>query len=128
VPKRTNLFQEVIEIIHTHMAGDATVEASAMLCNARTDYEREVDVVVRSSAAGYPIVVSIEAVGRGRKATVEWVEQMLCKHKDLPTNQLVLVSQQGFTEQARKLADAGSSASSMRSCRRAVPCAAAVRR
>jgi hypothetical protein len=105
VPKRTNLFQEVVEIIHRHMAEDATVEASAMLTDARTGHEREVDVVIRSESAGYEVLVSVEAVGRTRKATVEWVEQQLRKHEDLPTNKLVLVSEKGFYKPARELAE-----------------------
>jgi hypothetical protein len=106
VPKRTNLFQEVVEIIHEHMAGDATVEPSAMLRNKRTGYEREVDVVLRSRSAGYEIVISVEALGRSRPASVEWVEQMVYKHKDLPTSKLVLVAEKGFSPQARALAEA----------------------
>ena len=105
VPKRTNLFQEVVEIIHGHMAEDATVEASAMLRDGRTGYDREVDVVIRSRSAGYEIVVSVEAVGRSRKATVEWVEQVVRKHQHLPTNKLVLVAERGFSEQARAVAE-----------------------
>jgi hypothetical protein len=53
----------------------------------------------------YEIVVSVEAVGRSRRATVEWVEQMVSKHKDLPTNKLVLVAEKGFSKQARVLAE-----------------------
>lgn len=104
MPKRTNLFQEVVEIIHEHMAGDATVEPSAMLRNKRTGYE--VDVVLRSRSAGYEIVISVEAMGRSRPASVEWVEQMVYKHKDLPTSKLVLVAEKGFSPQARALAEA----------------------
>jgi hypothetical protein len=33
MPKRTNLFQQVVTIIHEQLAGDAAVEASAMLTN-----------------------------------------------------------------------------------------------
>jgi hypothetical protein len=105
VPKRTNLFQEVVEIIHRHMAEDATVEASAMLTDGRSGQEREVDVVIRSRSAGYEVVVSVEAAGRSRKASIEWVEQQLRKHRDLPTNKLVLVSEKGFYKPARELAE-----------------------
>jgi hypothetical protein len=97
----------VVEIIHRHMAEDATVEASAMLIDAVTGDEREVDVVIRSRPAGYELVISVEAVGRSRPATVEWVEQMLGKHKHLPTDKLVLVAQRGFSKQARRKAESG---------------------
>jgi hypothetical protein len=93
VPQRTNLFQEVVEIIHRHMAGDASVEASAMLPNRRTGASMEVDTVVRTSTAGYEVVVSIEAIARSRKAGPGWVNEMVGKHEDLPTSKLVLVSE-----------------------------------
>ena len=63
MPERTDLFQEVVEIVHRHMAGDAAVEASAMLMNRRTGVRMEVDTVIRTKAAGYEIVVSVEAIG-----------------------------------------------------------------
>jgi hypothetical protein len=104
VPKRTNLFQEVVEILHHHMAGDATVEASAMLPSQRTGALREVDVVIRAKQAGHDVIVSVEAMARSRKADLTWVDQMVGKHADLPTSKLVLVAQKGFTKDARAAA------------------------
>ena len=65
---------------------------------------REVDVVVRSTNGGQPYILSVEAAGRKRKATVEWVEQLVQKHSRLETSQLVLVAEAGFSEDARGLA------------------------
>jgi hypothetical protein len=104
VPKRSNLFQEVVEILHRHMAGDATVEASAMLPSQSTGALREVDVVIRAKQAGHDVIVSVEAMARSRKADRTWVDLMVGKHADLPTSKLVLVSQRGFTEDARAAA------------------------
>jgi hypothetical protein len=104
MPKRTNLFQEVVEILHRHMAGDAPVEASAMLPSQKTGALREVDVVIRAKQAGHDVIVSVEAMARSRKADRQWVEQMVAKHADLPTSKLVLVSEKGFTKDARRAA------------------------
>lgn len=49
------------------------------------------------------MIIGVECIGRGRKATIEWVEQMLKKHENL-TNRLVLVSQAGFTPEAIEMA------------------------
>jgi hypothetical protein len=106
VPKRTNVFQEVVAIIQDHMAGDATVEESALLTHSVTGEPREVDVVLRSTVAGHEVIVSVEATARGRKADTTWVEAMIEKHRNLPTSKLVLVSQAGFTESARAQAEA----------------------
>ena len=105
VPKRTNDFQEVVSIIYEHMAGDAVVEKSGYLPH-RVGGEREVDVVIRSKVAGHEVILSVEAADRGRKADSTWVEQLVAKHRNLPTSRLVLVSESGFYDPARKLAEA----------------------
>jgi len=104
VPKRTNLFQDVVAIVYEHLAGAAVKEESAMLVNRLTGAKREVDVVLRSTTAGHETVIAIEAAGRTRRAAVDWVEQMIGKHENLPTDKVVLVSEAGFTEQAKALA------------------------
>lgn len=104
VPKRTNLFQEVVEIIHRHMAEGATVESPAMMPSRSTGSPREVDVVIRANQAGHEVVVSIEAMARSRRADRKWVDEMVGKHADLPTSKLILVSEKGFTKDARAAA------------------------
>jgi hypothetical protein len=104
MPKRSDLFQDVVAIIHRHMAGEAEVEESAMLVNRLTGDVREVDVVIRSQVAGHPVTVAVEATSGKRRANVGWVERMVGKHQNLPTDRLVLVSEGGFSAKARELA------------------------
>jgi hypothetical protein len=106
MPRRSNLFQDVVAIIHAHMAEGATVEESALLVNRATGEEREVDVIIRDRSAGHEITVAVEAAARSRRAGAPWVEEQVGKHKHLPTDKLVLVSESGFTPQARALAEA----------------------
>jgi hypothetical protein len=105
MPRRTNLFQNVVAIIQRHMADDAVVEESAMLVDRVTDEEREVDVVIRATPAGHPVAVGVEASSTRRPASVTWVDEMVGKHAHLPTDKLVLVSESGFTAAARKKAE-----------------------
>jgi len=77
-----------------------------MVPDSRTGELREVDITVRSEVSGYPVLVGIECVDHGRRATVQWVETMLGKHADLPTDKLVLVASGGFSKQATKKAHA----------------------
>lgn len=102
MPRRTNTFQRVVAILHEHMAGDAQVVESAMLTNRVTGEEREVDVVIRSTVAGHEMVLGIEATMK--KGSSPWVEQMIGKHADLPTDRLVLVAERGFSAPARRYA------------------------
>ena len=106
MPKRSNPFQRLVYLIQRQLAGKATVTESKMLVNVRTDTPTEVDVVIETEVAGVPLVVSVECTSEGRKATIEWVREMIGKHDDLPTNKLVLVSKSGFTRPAKKLAEA----------------------
>ncbi len=106
MPRRSNLFQDVVGIITSHMAEGATVEESAELENRVTGKKREVDVVITTEAGGHTVIISVEASATKRPATVEWVERMIGKHADLPTNKLLLVSENGFRDQARAYADA----------------------
>lgn len=106
MPRRSNLFQDVVAIIHSHMAEGATVEESAMLMNRATGRKQEVDVVITTGAAGHPVVIGVEASSTKRPASVEWVQRMVGKHGDLPTDKLVLVSESGFRPAALKYAEA----------------------
>jgi Restriction endonuclease len=106
VPKRSNLFQDVVGIIYRHMAGDARVEESAMLASAVTGNEREVDILITTNVAGHDVRIAVEATDKARPADVMWVEQMVGKHRNLPTDKLVLVSDSGFTSSARATAEA----------------------
>jgi hypothetical protein len=71
-----------------------------MLRDRTTQELREVDVVIETAVADSQVLISIECCKLGRPATVEWVERMICKHADLPTDRLILVARSGFTKQA----------------------------
>jgi hypothetical protein len=81
------------------------VEESEMLPSASTGGRREVDVVIHATDGPYPFLIGLEATARRRPADIIWVEQMIAKHDDLPTSQLVLVCESGFTRHARLRAE-----------------------
>ncbi|MFD4183563.1 hypothetical protein [Rhodococcus sp. NPDC058514] len=100
VPKRTNEFQEMVAIIHSHLSGDAVITESKMLKDLVSGEEREVDTCIETTTAGYPVIISIECRDHKRKQSVGWVEEMNSKHQRLPTNVLVLASSSGFSKSA----------------------------
>jgi hypothetical protein len=75
-----------------------------MLCDLHDGTQREVDVVVRGTVAGRPIMVCVECRDRSRTADVTWVQEMYAKHTLLPTNLLVLASHKRFSKAARSKA------------------------
>jgi hypothetical protein len=105
MPKRSNAFQQAILLVKKELAGtSAIVQESAMLPNAVTGEEREVDVLIEKKIAGTPLRIAVECTDLKRKADASWVEKMFAKHIDLPTNALVLASRNGFTASAEKTA------------------------
>jgi hypothetical protein len=100
MPQRSNDFQQLIYLIHHQIDNEAKVTESKLLSDRITNTNREVDIVIEKQIGDYSILVSVECQGRGRVASVEWVEQMIAKHQALPTNKLILVSRSGFTEAA----------------------------
>ncbi|HKZ13232.1 MAG TPA: restriction endonuclease [Solirubrobacterales bacterium] len=101
MPKRTNLFQRVVKVLHENIAGDATVEESAMLPDSASGTDREVDVVITTVIAGQEIRIGVEATATETPADVGWVDSMIGKHSTLPTDKLVLVSEASFTPAAK---------------------------
>lgn len=100
MPKRHNIFQDLMASIHKQLASSSRIAESEMFTDPSSGQAREVDLVIRSSVDGYEIVISVECTDRKRPVSVEWVEQMCCKHRDLPTHKLVLVSKSGYTKAA----------------------------
>ncbi|HEV7562119.1 MAG TPA: hypothetical protein VGO24_01330 [Solirubrobacterales bacterium] len=106
MPRRTNTFQQVIKLVYELMADDAEVEESVMLKDYETDGEREVDVLITGDVGGFPLRVHIEATARAEPADVKWVEAELGKHRAVRTDHLVLVSESGFSKDAKQKAEA----------------------
>jgi hypothetical protein len=100
VPIRSNIYQRLVAAVHEQIGPSWTVTESRLLTDSRTGQLREVDVVIDGTAAGYPMLIGVEARDRRRVADVTWVESMAKKHDDLPTDKLVLWSPTRFSKSA----------------------------
>ena len=92
-----------MHLVRQHYAQPGVTVTESKFLNEPGVGPREVDIVVEAEADGDPVIISLEVYQQGRRATVEWVEQQICKHRTLPTNKLVLVSASGFTRGALSL-------------------------
>jgi len=107
MPKRSNLFQDLVQLLEAHLAPtDATVTGSKLLKDLRTGEQREVDIVIEASAGDHPVTIGVEVIDRKRKADTPWVEGIAKKHEDLPIHKTVLVSRSGYFRPAKAKADA----------------------
>jgi hypothetical protein len=104
MPKRSNSFQRLVKLLHERLDNNWKVTESKMFKDSDTGEDREVDVVLESTEAGYEIVISIECRDHKRKADVTWVESMAKRHESLPTSKLALWSASGFSKSAIKKA------------------------
>lgn len=76
-----------------------------MLTDRVNGEQREVDILVSAVAGGYTVQLGIEVIAWTRPADTPWVEKMRAKHDNLPTDKLILVSESGFYEPARRKAE-----------------------
>lgn len=76
-----------------------------MLTDRVNGEQREVDILVAAVAGGYTVQLGIEVISWVRPADTPWIEKMRAKHENLPTDKLVLVSESGFYEPARRKAE-----------------------
>jgi hypothetical protein len=106
MPKRSTPFQAIVHLVRQHVAQPGvTVTESKLLRDAVLGIEREVDIVVEGKFDGEPVIISLEVIEHTRPATLTWVEQIISKHRNLPTNRLLLVSKSGFTPNALAAVD-----------------------
>lgn len=100
MPKRSNIFQRLVKLLHDRLDENWVVNESEMLCNRLTGEEREVDIVLRNKLGAYGVIVSIECTDTKRPASSTWVEEMAKKHEFLATWKLFLWSANGFYKPA----------------------------
>ncbi len=97
MPRRTNAFQRIIALLNATLAEQCSVVESAMLRDKVTNEEREVDILITTTAGSYTLTIGIEVVSWARPAGTPWIERMRARHDNLPVDKLVLVSESGFT-------------------------------
>lgn len=107
MPKRTNVFQQVITYIHEQMTSSAgTVKESQVVHERSCNAEREVDILLEQEVLGTKLRIAVECRGRGRKDTLEWIDSLIGKYHDLveDINKVIAVSRSGFSPDAQKKA------------------------
>ena len=104
MPKRSNEFQQLVFLIHRQLHDSATVTQSAIVADRVTGIPQEVDILIEARLGEYPFQIAVECVDYGRRANIEWVQQMRGKHQHR-CDKLVLVSSSGFTANALHEAD-----------------------
>lgn len=101
MPKRTNEFQQLIHYIYSQLVPEgATVTESALLKERNSDSEREVDILIEHEIAGTKFRIAVECRDRSRRDSIEWVDGLIGKYRDLDIDRVVAVNKLGFSEEA----------------------------
>src|SRR5689334_21690154 len=104
--QHTNEFQRLIVMLHQQLApSGARIIESNLVEDPATKILREADITIDYEIAGYQIRIVIECRDRSRRATVEWVDQLVGKY-GREVARVVAVSRSGFTRAASELAKA----------------------
>lgn len=105
MPKRTNDFQKLILAINSHFSsGSATVTESAMLFDAESEQDREIDILIQDEVGGYELKIGVECTAIQRPMTVGKLAELVDKHKNVGINKSVIVSKSGFAKSTQKKA------------------------
>ncbi len=105
MPKRSNMFQRLIQLIESALAArGAHVIESFSLRDPLNRIEREIDVLVEIPSGTRTLRIAIECRDHNRPATVEWIDELSGKYLYLPVDRVVAVSNSGFSKAAQRKA------------------------
>ena len=101
MPKRTTPEQQLARKIYQAMAtAGATVKESQEKTERGRNAKREVDLLIEQELFGTPIKIAVEVRGRKRKDTLEWIDGLVGKYKDINVQKIIAISTSGFTNEA----------------------------
>lgn len=97
MPKRTNEFQRIVQaVFETAGENGITATESAMLKDLGTEIEREVDLLLECEVAGLKMRIAVECRDRRRTDSVEWIDSLIGKYRDLEVDKIIAMSTSGF--------------------------------
>jgi hypothetical protein len=105
--KQSNDFQRLVKRIYNQIVPlGAKVTESAMVWDKSAETQREVDILVEYSYAGHPCNFVVECRDRSKKDSVEWIDGLIGKVRDLQVDKVIAVSSSGFSKSAQRKARA----------------------
>ncbi len=106
MPKRTNDFQALIDLVERQLAAPGVrVVESEMLADRLTGERREVDVCIHAVVSGKKVTLALECRDHKRKADQVWIDSLRGKYLNLPVDKVIAVARAGFAKTARAAAE-----------------------
>ena len=107
MPKRTNPFQALIKHVAQQLApSGVAVRESIELeeLGVPSPAKREIDVVLELDGGVTKTRIALDCRDHGRPSSIQWVDELIGKYRNLPIDKVIAVSRSGFTQTARKKA------------------------
>ncbi|NQZ11763.1 MAG: restriction endonuclease [Algicola sp.] len=105
MPARTNEFQKLVKVINHSLApSNAKITESAMLYDPESEIDREIDILIESNLLNCNIKIGVECTAVARPLDVRAIESFREKHRKVGINQIIVVSEKGFSSAAKKYA------------------------
>ena len=92
--------EEVIKKLEEATSMGLIVKSPDFILDKITNSKREVDVSIRGRIGSHDFLIIIECRKRRVKGTVDWIEQIITKTKDLGADKVIAISSSGFSENA----------------------------
>jgi len=102
MPKRSTTFQRIVMHIAKQLAPQGAVvrESVELPEHNIAGVLREIDTVIEISAGITCLRVAIECRERGRRASVQWIDELIGKYSLLPVDRILAVSRAGYSRAA----------------------------
>lgn len=108
MPKRTNDFQDLLELICRALNhASVKITSPAMVTDNCGHGEREIDILMEATYGPYRIRVAVEAKHEKEPMTIDNYDSYVHRHSGtckIPVDKLILVTQAGFSTYVKKKA------------------------
>jgi hypothetical protein len=85
----------IVKYIYEHISEGATVTESGML-RERDGTLRKVDMLIEWEFAGTDLPMAVECRDYTRQQSIQWVDDLIGKYKDLKVNKIIAISSSKF--------------------------------
>src|SRR5215218_8768336 len=93
--------QQLVKKIYQAMASaGATVSESQERTERGRNANREIDLLLEHELFGTHMKIAVEVRGRKRKDTLERIDSLVGKYKDMNVQKIIAISTSGFTDEA----------------------------
>jgi hypothetical protein len=97
-------FEALVERIQRQLRPDASITRNERLLGQNSGIERQIDICIRYTLAGTPLLIVLECKKLGRPVSIADLEALICVKADVNAHAGIMVSEKGFSNNLNELA------------------------